>query len=495
MTDVLPIGLLHMEVKYGRVEENREALASHALEAAQRGAKIIVAPELAVSGYSFENRTQVSAFVETLTGPTFERLVPVAKRYGAYICAGIVEHDPSTHIYYNTALVVGPDGELTAHHRKVVSAERRWACPGGVTRSNMFETPWGRVGVLICADSYFGLLPRSLALNGVGLVLVLANWPFSGVDPRLIWRARALENGLGVVGCNRTGKDRIMDCSSCRSYVVTSDGEVLLDHASEASKVWRVDYPLKAGRLASTSREAMIARRRPQEFADLYLDVNGLADFGGLWDLPAGGNLDIRCLVVESREQIFAEISSAARECDSDPMILILPQSIGPFTRDDFNRFVDGQALAIVANIASQDGNHPAYGFLSSEQLVCLPQDESAIIADFGTARIALVRPESLIHPEVAVALSKKGCDLLVTSSDRFGPDDRLLLGVKCLERAAVAVATTEGALICEPPEGHLPWKEQLTTGPGVCSACIDTTTIRSKRFHDRVDMEVLLRR
>lgn len=495
MTDALPIGLLHMEVKHGRVEENREALASHAIEAAQRGAKIMVGPELVVSGYSFENRTQVSACVETITGPTFERLAPVARQYRAYICAGIVEQDPFTHIYYNTALVVGPDGELAAHHRKVVSAERRWACPGGVSRSNMFETPWGRVGVLICADSYFGLLPRSLALNGVDLILVLANWPSSGVDPRLIWRARALENGLGVVGCNRTGKDRVMDYRSCRSYVVTSDGEVLLDHASATSTVWRVDYPLQAGRLASASREAMMARRRLQDFADLYLDVNGLEDFGGLWGLPAGGSLDVRCLVVESREQAFSAITSAARECESAPMILIVPQSIGPFTRDDINRFVDGHALAIVAHIASQDGNHPAYGLLSSAQFVCLPPDESAVIADFGTARIALARPECLIHPEVAVTLSKKGCDLLVTSPDRFDPDDRLLLGVKCLERAAVAVATTAGALICKPPKGHLPWEEQLTTGPGVCSACIDTTTIRSKRFHDRVDMEVLLRR
>jgi predicted amidohydrolase len=495
MIDALPIGVLHLDVKHGRVDENREALARYALEAARRGAKIIVAPELAVSGYSFENRNQVAACVETLAGPTFERLSHVAKRYGAYICAGIVEQDPKTHIYYNTALVVGPDGELTAHHRKVVSAERRWACPGGVSRSNIFVTPWGRVGVLICADSYFGLLPRSLALNGVDLLLVLANWPSSGVDPRLIWRARALENGFGVVGCNRTGVDRIMDYRSSRSYVVTSAGEVLLDDASATSNVWMVDYPLVGGRMTSESREAMMARRRPEDFADLYLDVNGLDDFGGLWGLPSGGSLDIRCLVAESQEQAFSAMESAARECDTAPMLLILPERIGPLTEGQIARLVDGRPLAIIAQLAGPDRDHLEYGLVSSSQLVSLPPGENAVTTDFGTARIALARPKSLIHPEVAVSLSKRGCDLIVTSPDRFDPDDRLLFGVKCLERAAIAVATLEGAMICEPPVGHMPWKEQLTTGLGLCSARIDTVTIRSKRFHDRVDMEALLRR
>jgi len=495
MTNALPIGVLHLDVKHGCVEENREALASHALEAARGGAKIIVAPELAISGYSFDNRTQVAKCAEPLTGATFERLVPVAKQYEAYICAGIVEQDPLTQIYYNTALVVGPNGELTAQHRKLVSAERRWACPGVTCRSNIFDTPWGRVGVLICADSYFGLLPRSLALHGVDLLLVLANWPPTGVDPRLVWRARALENGIGVVGCNRTGVDRVMDCRACRSYVVTSDGEVLLDSARESSSFWIVDYPLADGRISSESRKAMMALRHPDDFADLYLDVNGLDDFAGLWGLPPAGPLDIRCLSLGSRWEAFSAIEEAVKECNEAPMLLVLPRTVGLFAEDEIARITADRPLAIIASVAGPAACPVSYSLIYSSRRISLLPGKSSATADFGSARIALVPPESLIHPEMAVSLSKKGCDLLVTSSERFNPDDRLLLGVKCLESAAVAVASTEGALICEPPVGHLPWKEQLTTGPGVCSAHIDTTAIRSKRFHDRVDMEALLRR
>ncbi len=493
--DVLPIGVLHLDVKHGLVEKNREALTMHALEAARRGAKIIVAPELAVSGYSFDNRSQVAACVEALAGETFDRLSRVAKSYGAYVCAGIVECDPATHIYYNAAFVAGPDGGLTAYHRKVVTAERRWACPGGVSKSNIFETPWGRIAVIICADSYSGLLPRALALNGVDLLLVPANWPPSGVDPRLIWRARALENGVGVVGCNRTGVDRVMDCRACSSYVVTAAGEVLLDSAGDASRVWVVDYPLAGGKITSESREAIMALRRPDDFAELYLDVNGLDDFAGLWGLPSGGPLDIRCIAAESKRQAFESMQAAIEECDAAPMLLVLPRNIGPFTEDEIARFSAGRPSAVVASVVEPAGDRSAYSLISSSQRVSLFPGESSATADFGTARIALVRPESLIHPEVAVSLSKKGCDLLVTAPDRFDPDDRLLFGVKCLERAAVVVATCEGAMVCEPPVGHYSWKEELTLGSGVCSARIDTLAIRSKRFHDRVDMEALLRR
>jgi predicted amidohydrolase len=88
MTDALPIGVLHLDVKHGRVEEKRDALAASALEAARKGPSVVVAPELAVFGYSFKNRTQIAAYAETLTGPTFKRLAPVARDYGTYIRVG-----------------------------------------------------------------------------------------------------------------------------------------------------------------------------------------------------------------------------------------------------------------------------------------------------------------------------------------------------------------------------------------------------------------------
>jgi predicted amidohydrolase len=494
MMDTLSIGVLHLDIKHGRTEENRESLAAHALEAVRRGARIIVAPELAVSGYSFASRSEVAGCVEALTGATFQRLSSLAKRYGAYICTGIAECNPVTGIYYNSALTVGPDGKMAAHHRKVVVAERRWACPGWAAPTSTFDTPWGRVGIIICADSYYGLLPRTLALSGVDLLLVVANWPPSGVDPRRVWRARALENGFGVIGCNRTGVDHVMDCRECRSYGVTPSGDVLLDKASETSEIFMVDYPLVGGKLNSEPRKSRMAHRRPEDFAALYLDVNTVDGLSGFWSLPPGGSIDIRCVVPESSRSGFTALQSVAGECDNSvPAVLILPCGMEPLTEEQIRRLCDGRPLGIIAEWTEPGSRHSLYGFIASSHRVALPIDQIAVTVDFGTARIALVQPDFRMHPETAVVLSKQGCDLLVTASNRFDPDDRLLFAVKCLERAAVAAVSPAGALVCEPPVGHAAWKEALLTGFGVCSARIDTAAFRCKRFQDRVDMELLL--
>lgn len=495
MSTTLPIGVIHLDVKHNRPEENRAALAACALEAARRGAKIIVAPELSVSGYSFETRAQIESCAEALRGPTFHRLSRIAQEWGVFIAVGIAERDPATEIFYNTALVIGLDGEIAARHRKIVVAERRWACPGTPSRHSSFDTPWGRVGVLICADTYSGLLPRSLALYGVDLLLVLANWPPSGLDPTRIWRARALENGFGVVGCNRTGVDRIMDCRECRSYAVTGAGEVLLDKSQSESAVWIIDYPLHDGRLPSVFRKKKMAARRPGDFAELYLDVNGVEDLAGFWGLPKPGLLEVRCLVPDRLGDLASNLKMAVEKCDSIPTLVVLPCWDGLLSPEKLARLVEGRPLAIAMNLSGPCGESSTYGFFSSARYASLEPCESFVISDFGPARLALSRTESLIHPEMAVSLSKQGCDLLLTFPERFGADDRLLLGVKCLERSAIGAVSLQGAMICEPPKGHEAWKEILLMDHGVCSTWLDTATLRSKRFHDRVDMEVLLRR
>jgi predicted amidohydrolase len=494
VADRLPIGLLHMDIKYGRTAENRAALAAAAEEAARLGAELILAPELSVSGYSFDSRDEVAPYAETLTEETVTLLRQTARRHGIYICAGLAERDPVTNIYYNSACVLGPAGELTAHHRKI-ACERRWACPGAPSHTNIFDTPWGRIGVLICADSYYGLLPRTLALYGVDLLLIPANWPPSGLDPRKLWRARALENGVGVIACNRTGVDRRMDCRQCASYAVTADGEVLLDAVSESSCVRLVEYSLARGRFPTERREAMLAQRRPAEFGALYLDVNGLEDFSGLWGLPECGEIDIRCVIPDSSGSTLTALESASCAAFAAPTLFVLPRGVAPLPFRFLETFVEQGAIAVITEQEGQNGDAPAYHFISSTEQAFLPTGRSSITVDFGPARIALAHLDRLRHPEAVVALSKQGCDLVVTGAQRLDADDRLLLGVKCLERTAIVASAQDGAVICEPPPGHAPWKETAIYGPGICAARIDTAPLRVKRFLDRVDMEALLRR
>jgi predicted amidohydrolase len=86
-------------------------------------------------------------------------------------------------------------GAIIARHRKFI-AERAWATAGTTLANSIFDTPWGRVGLLICSDTYYGILPRAMAARGVNLLLVPANWPPGNLDPREVWSARARENHI-----------------------------------------------------------------------------------------------------------------------------------------------------------------------------------------------------------------------------------------------------------------------------------------------------------
>jgi predicted amidohydrolase len=206
----LKIGLVHLNVRHNQPEHNLRELISLNREAAQAGAKIIVNTELCISGYSFRSCDDIAGAVQTTDGPMIRALANIAFDNGAYIVAGYAERDDATGIFYNSATVLSPEGNIACHYRKT-SAEVRWACPGTPQQQNTFETPWGRVGILICSDTYFGAVPRTTALRGADIILVPANWPSEPLDPSELWQSRAYENGIYIAACNRGGTDRTME--------------------------------------------------------------------------------------------------------------------------------------------------------------------------------------------------------------------------------------------------------------------------------------------
>ena len=482
----LHIALLHMKIQRGALERNREELVGLAEQAADAGAQLIVAPELAVSGYLTECRAKVKPSVEGLGGITLSRLSQVAKERRVFLCAGFAEHDLQTDVYFNSAVAFGPGGAVVALHRKVLS-ERRWASPGAVTNRSRFDTPWGRIGLLICADVYCGLLPRTQALHGVDLLLVPSNWPDCGLDPRELWRARALENGFGIVACNRTGCEPSLDFSPAHSYAVTGDGTVLEDFATPESGICHVHYPLQDGKLAGAVRDAILARRSPEAYAALSLSVNGLASFSGLWNLPEAGQIEVKCIVPAQ------SVLATANGCEL-PRLLIAPPGGRALDQEQVSALTRDGQTAVVTCLHAKESGGPVYGLSTKDAVVALPPNRPMAIADFGPARIALAQPEALRQPEMSVALSKQGCDLVVTgTAGSFDRNDLLVLGVKSLDRLAVVMVSSNGASICIPPTGHERWKEETIENAGECCCRIDTALLRRKYFEDRLDLPALL--
>ena len=203
----LKLALLHSAAAHKQTDANRAQLLALFRRACDAGAQLIAAPEMAVSGYSFNSRRDIAPYVETGDGPTLTALAQLTREYGVYACIGLAERDPRTSIFYNSAFALDPQGEVVCRYRKI-NAEHRWACPGNPLADNTFATPWGRVGLLICSDSYHSLMPRITALRGADLLLIPANWPPTGLDPREIWRARPGKRTLrGGLQPHRSGPD------------------------------------------------------------------------------------------------------------------------------------------------------------------------------------------------------------------------------------------------------------------------------------------------
>jgi predicted amidohydrolase len=159
----------------GDVARNRRKLTALVRQAAAEGAKIIVLPEAAVTGYlsqdlrtnwhvqgwplakSFQGKDPVP-FAEPVAGPSTRHFAALAKELGVYLTVPLVEveaaKDQAGPRFFNTVCLVSPKGELVAHYRKLTPwpvPEQSWATPGdrGV---QCYDTEYGRVGLAICFD-------------------------------------------------------------------------------------------------------------------------------------------------------------------------------------------------------------------------------------------------------------------------------------------------------------------------------------------------------
>jgi len=157
--------------KFGKPEENRKRLESFIREAAQRGAQVVVLPETAVTGYMSDDLKQTwqvgkaeltpglsgvdpKDAAETVPGPSTKFFGDLARQLGIYLTVPLLEVDRKTEFYYNTVVLLGPDGSTLIHYRKVNPwpwAERGWASTGNLGHA-VADTPFGRFGVLICFD-------------------------------------------------------------------------------------------------------------------------------------------------------------------------------------------------------------------------------------------------------------------------------------------------------------------------------------------------------
>ena len=130
---------------------------------------------------------------EPIPGPTTNYLGQIARKHNLYIVAGILEKKGD--IVYNTAVLIDRNGDLAGKYRKVSLPQEE--IDGGITPGNsfpVFDTDFGRIGLMICWDVTFPEPAKALAQNGAEIIFL----PIWGGDVNLT-KARAIENQVYVV--------------------------------------------------------------------------------------------------------------------------------------------------------------------------------------------------------------------------------------------------------------------------------------------------------
>ena len=173
--EAFKVAAIEFNPEFMELDKNIVAATAIAEEAAKNGARLIVMPEAAVSGYIYRDLEQFLPYMDTVPGKTTDSLLRVTKQYNCYIAIGIAEIDRDTGLTYNTGALVGPNG-LVGKYRKngLNPSDVLWFVPGN-TGYPVFETELGRITMIICYDDTYWEPSRVAALKGCDMIAYICS--------------------------------------------------------------------------------------------------------------------------------------------------------------------------------------------------------------------------------------------------------------------------------------------------------------------------------
>jgi 5-aminopentanamidase len=273
------VAAVQMEPKLGRIEANLERIVDRIDHAAKAGARLVVFPECALSGYGFGSREEGMAHAVAVDSAPLGRVTSACRQHACFCVFGMLERDGSR--LFNACVLTGPEG--------VVATYRKVHLP--FLGIDMFVDPGDRpfavhdagglqVGMHICYDGSFPESARVMALEGADLLVLPTNWPtHSECAAEHMIPTRAMENTVYVMAVNRVGEEsgfRFIGASS----IVDPSGKSLAQAGpdSEETLFAEIDPALarrkRLVRVPGRHEINRIADRRPR-FYQTLTEPNG----------------------------------------------------------------------------------------------------------------------------------------------------------------------------------------------------------------------------
>ena len=224
----ITVAVVQMDTKLGEPEANLAKMSDFVrkISSAQK-VDVIVFPELATTGY--ECGVKFTQLAQRVPGPSTNVMAQRANEQGLHIAFGMASKERVESILFNSAVLVGPEGDVVAQYRKIhLKGEEQMLFRPGF-RLEAVETAAGVIGLQLGWDMFFPEGTRSLCLDGAELILVSAAWEGARADEwRTFVSARAAENACFVCAANRVGEEPATTFAG-ESMIVGPRGAVIVD--------------------------------------------------------------------------------------------------------------------------------------------------------------------------------------------------------------------------------------------------------------------------
>ena len=266
------------------VAENIDAVSELVREAAAKGAKVILPPEL-FEGHYFCRTQDEGHFTRALAvgdHPAVLAMQRLAEELKVYIPTSFFEADG--HHHYNSLAMIDDSGKVMGVYRKSHIpdgpgySEKFYFRPGN-TGFKTFKTPYGTIGPAICWDQWYPETARSLMLEGAEILFFPTAIGTEPHDPDLdtsrLWRramiGHAVSNVVPVVAANRIGTEHGQRYYG-NSFICDERGDILAEFGATETGVLTATLDLKQAR-AHRSAFGFFRDRRPELYGRIAKDI------------------------------------------------------------------------------------------------------------------------------------------------------------------------------------------------------------------------------
>lgn len=414
------------------LRQYRESLA-HILakidEAAELNPQLIVVPECAYPSYYLGYSEIDLHNAMDLVQEVIDSVKYKAMKYNTYIAFGLVIKEKGK--YFNRGILMDPNGDQVAHVNKsfMWHFDSDWFHTEN--SQNIVETPFGKWGLIICADGRMPELVRDLALKGVDLIVDLANLTSTGKHKEQLTNAqsnfmlstRALENNLWLVMADKVGIEARTVTYSGRSCIISPTGNFIAEASPDLEEIIYADIDV-------TNRSGQIPSRRPDTYHSLTEPTDSLPISKTYTQKVVPSNLVIQGSTVQffygNKVEYLNQAKFFIQTLENQLTdIIVLPQSSEAITPHDIQTFitheetivfysiVDTNKINLVCVMKDSIKTYDKVHLTQEEQEKYQPGDHYKVI-ETPKGNIGVMLGEDGLFPEVARILTFQGADCIV---------------------------------------------------------------------------------